>query len=410
MAKRRKKGEGSFNTNGKGWDYRVIMGKTAEGKPKFKSFYGRTKEDAKNRYEDWRKSQTDFTDAEFTDWTVGEWAEFWYKNYVVGKVKVTTHSDDRSILNAHIITGIGHLKLKTLRGVDLQKFYNSLGTKSNGKGGYLSPKTIKNVYAVVNRMLKCAYINELIEKNPNEKTRLPKRPHKEVVPLLEQDQFKLEELCLRERKPMDILILVLMNTGIRMGEALGLQWNKIDFKNNIITVNQQLQAIDDTTPNAKHKTKLAIIDSTKTKHSNRRLPIGDYIVKLLKYQKSVCATNRLKYGVNYQNNELVFSKDNGGFICDTVFREHFKSRLRELNLPDTRIHDLRHSFATRAFESGTDIKLVSSYLGHSCIGITLDTYSHVTPQKLEEVVHKTSKRFNKHFNNYEKIACENIPN
>ena len=410
MAKRRRRGEGSFNTNGNGWDYRIVVGKNTDGKPKYKSFYGRTKEQAQKKFEDWRKSQSDFSNAEFNDWTVAEWAEFWHKNYVVGKVKITTHSDDRSILNAHIIPGIGHFKLKGLKGVDLQKFYNALGEKSNGKGGKLSPKTIKNVSAVVNRMLHCAYINDLIAENPNKKTRLPKRPHKEVVPLLEKDQFKLEGLCLKERQTMDVLILFLINTGLRMGEALGLQWDKIDFEDNIVTVNQQLQAIDDTDPKAKHKTKLAIIDSTKTKHSNRKIPINDEIVKLLKYQKAVYAKNKLRLGTKFQDNNLVFGKDNGGFICDTVFREHFKSRLHELNLPDTRIHDLRHSFATRAFEAGTDIKLVSSYLGHSCIGITLDTYSHVTPQKLEEVINKTSPRFKKHFNNYEKIACEDISN
>lgn len=406
---RRKRGEGSFNTNGNGWDFRIVTGKTEAGKPQYKSFYGRTKEEAENRYKDWRKSQTEFNDSEFKDWTVGEWAEFWYKEYVVGKVKITTHSDDRSILNTHIIPGIGAIKLNKLTGPMLQKFYNAVGLKDNGRGEKLSPKTIKNVSAVVNRMLHCAYINDLISENPNKKTKLPKRPHKEVVPLLEQDQFKLEELCLQERKTMDILILVLINTGLRMGEALGLQWKKVDFDKNILTVNQQLQAIEDNDPKAKHKTKLAIIDSTKTKHSNRKLPIDETLAKLLKYQKSVYARNKLKLGTEFQDNNLVFGKDNGGFICDTVFREYFKSRLRELDIPDTRIHDLRHSFATRAFEAGTDVKLVSSYLGHSGIGITLDTYSHVTPNKLKEVIHKTALRFKKHFNNSEKIACEDIP-
>ena len=82
-----------------------------------------------------------------------------------------------------------------------------------------------------------------------------------------------------------------MNTGLRMGEALGLQWNKVDFDKNIITVNQQLQAIENDDPNSKRKTKLAIIDSTKTKHSNRKLPIEDHLMKLLKYLKARYAKN-----------------------------------------------------------------------------------------------------------------------
>jgi len=134
MSKRRARGEGSFNTNGNGWDFRIVTGKTEAGKPQYKSFYGRTKEEAENRYKDWKKSQGEFNDSEFKDWTVGEWAEFWYKEYVVGKVKITTHSDDRSILNTHIISGIGAIKLNELTGPMLQKFYNAVGLKDNGRG------------------------------------------------------------------------------------------------------------------------------------------------------------------------------------------------------------------------------------------------------------------------------------
>ena len=103
--------------------------------------------------------------------TIAQWANCWFDNYVVGHVKITTINDDRSILDKHIIPDLGHILIKKLKPHRLTVFYNTCLEKSNGKNGTLDPKTVKNIRAVVNRMLVRARKLGIIEKNPNIKPR-----------------------------------------------------------------------------------------------------------------------------------------------------------------------------------------------------------------------------------------------
>lgn len=410
MAKRRRNGEGCFSKNGNGFDYRISYN-DENGKTKYKYFWAKTKAECQAKAIKWRNEQEGiYSDEANANWTIGQWANFWYDNYVVGKVKITTQNDDRSILDRHIIVDLGNIKLKDLTGIKLQYFYNACGRKINGRGGYLSPKTIKNIYTVVNRMLKCAYNNDLIPTNPNEKTKLPKRPKKEVAALTEQDYEKIIKSCVNGGTTMDMLIIFYMLTGVRLGEGLGLQWSKINFNDKTIRINQQLQLVPNEDKSIKRKYIQTIIDSTKTKHSNRTLPVYDELIQIFRQEKHRKNVNKFRQGQKYNRDlDLVFCKDDGYFICDTVFRKFFNNKLEELGINHFRIHDLRHSYATRLFEDGkTDIKLVSKYLGHSSIGITLDTYTHILPEKLRDVVVNTEDKFKKYFNNSEKEIPDEI--
>ena len=98
------------------------------------------------------------------------------------------------------------------------------------------------------------------------------------------------------------------------------------------------------------------------------------------------------------------------FICDTTFRAFVNKRLAEAGIEHHKIHSFRHSCATTLFEEKADIKKVSKWLGHSCIGITLDTYTHVLPNHLEELAELQSNRFKRIFSSNEKdIPDEMLP-
>lgn len=361
----------------------------------------------------WRNEQNGiYTQDANSNWTIEQFANYWFDNYVVGKVKNTTESDDRSILDAHIIKGIGQYKLKNITGQTLNRFYNECAKKLNPKGEKISPKTVKNIYSVANRMFKCAYRNDIIPNNPNEKAVLPKRNKTFVTTLLPEEAEKLAQSCIKSGTTMDYLIVFLLCTGVRLGEALGLQWCKVNFIKEEIRIDQQLQSIRDTDKNAKRKFKKVVHPSTKTKYSNRTLPMLEGIIRLLNVVKHRQAPRKLKLGADYRKDlDLVFAKNDGYFICDTVLRKYFNDKLEELNIPHYRIHDLRHSYATRLFESGKyDAKTVSQILGHSCIGTTLDTYTHVMPEKLKNEIKKSSIIFKRYFNNTEKeIPDEMVP-
>ena len=406
MANKRKNGEGTFGSNGKGWDFIITLGKKENGKPHRKTFYGATKELAKAKYEAWLQEQVYAVPESMSDWTLGTWAEYWFDKIARKRCKETTISDDRSILNAHILPSLGSIKLKDLTWKTLQKFYDDLAEKPNGRGGTLSAKTVKNVYIVINRILKKACKLDLIPKNPNENVELPKTVRNKPKRSLDIEvQEKLSNYCLKEDTTMALLIVFLMGTGLRLGESLGLQWSKVNFEDNFIKIEQQLQAIEDKAPDAKHKNKLQIIDSTKTTSSIRELPIAEDLVKLLKHLKVKYNKNKMKLGVNYINKNLVFGKDNGDFICDTVLRKHFNDILEKLNIPHTRLHDLRHTFATTACEVGK-VEDVSAYLGHKSIVTTVDMYIHADRKKLKSLAYKMGSRFRKEKEDSRKIACE----
>jgi len=409
MAKqsKRKNGEGAHYKDGNNYCIRVRIGKKANGQPKYKYFSAKTEELVQAKFDEWKHEQVYTVPNEMSEWTVGAWAEYWFKTIACKRNKITTISDDRSILDAHILPALAPIKLKKLTWLDLQRFYDSVGKKPNGKGGTLSPKTIKNIYIVANRILKAAKKRGLILTNPNENVELPKSPRnkpKRALGMTMQEQ--LRDYCIDENTIMALLVVFLMDTGLRLAEALGLQWSKVNLEENYIKIEQQLQAVPNTDPNAKRKTKLEIIDSTKTTSSIRELPILEDAVQVLKLLRKHYAKNRMKLGSNYSDNDLVFGKEDGCFICDTVFRHYFNDIQEKLEIKEhVRIHDLRHTFATTARDR-VPIDDVSNYLGHKSVVTTMDMYVHSDRHKLKKLAKAMGSRFKKEKEDSRKLACE----
>lgn len=411
MAKRRRNGEGCFSKNGNGFDYRFPY-KDECGKTKYGYVYGKTQEICLEKAEKRKAELEGRCPEDITgNVTVEQWANYWFDNYVVGHVKITTINDDRSILDKHIIPGIGHRPLNSIKGLRLTKFYNDCLKKSNGRGGTLDPKTVKNIRAVVNRMFECAYQNELIKENPNRKAKYPKCTKKETQILSQEDYDKLIKYCCEQGTQWDMLIVFFLCVGSRLGETLGLQWSKINFQKHEIRIDQQMQPVIHNDKNYKYKYKKQIIDTTKTKTSNRTIPMFPEVEQILRHVRKLQAENKMKLGQKYfRDLDLVFARQDGYFICDTTFRAFVNKRLAEAGIEHHKIHSFRHSCATTLFEEKADIKKVSKWLGHSCIGITLDTYTHVLPHHLEELAELQSNRFKRIFSSNEKdIPDEMLP-
>lgn len=411
MAKRRRNGEGCFSKNGNGFDYRFPY-KDECGKTKYGYVYGKTQEICLEKAEKRKAELEGRCPEDITgNVTVEQWANYWFDNYVVGHVKITTINDDRSILDKHIIPGIGHRPLNSIKGLRLTKFYNDCLKKSNGRGGTLDPKTVKNIRAVVNRMFECAYQNELIKENPNRKAKYPKCTKKETQILSQEDYDKLIKHCIDQATQWDMLIIFFLFIGARLGEGLGLQWSKINFEKHTIRIDQQMQSVPNKDKNSKYKYTKKIIDSTKTKSSNRTLPMSSDVEQILRHVRKLQAENKMAQGAKYHRDlDLVFAREDGYFICDTTFRAFVNKRLEEAGIEHHKIHSFRHSCATNFFEQKADIKKVSKWLGHSNIGTTIDTYTHAQTHHLEELAEMQSNRFKKIFNSNEKeIPDEMLP-
>ena len=114
------------------------------------------------------------------------------------------------------------------------------------------------------------------------------------------------------------------------------------------------------------------------------MALDEATVTALKAHSAQQATERLAFGLGYEDNGLVFTREDGTPLHPVLFSQIFEGHARRLGLPMIRLHDLRHTYATLALQAGINIKVVSETLGHATVGFTLDVYSHAIPAMQEE--------------------------
>jgi integrase len=161
---------------------------------------------------------------------------------------------------------------------------------------------------------------------------------------------------------------------MREGELLGLRWRDVDLKRGTVQV-QASRRYDGATA------------ETKTARSRRQVLLTGIACEALSRHRAVQASERLRLGPDWEDNDLVFANTIGRSVtAQNLLQRYFYPALERLELPRIRFHDLRHTAATLLLAEGVHPKIVSEMLGHTEIGITLDLYSHVTPTMQAEAV------------------------
>lgn len=118
------------------------------------------------------------------------------------------------------------------------------------------------------------------------------------------------------------------------------------------------------------------------------------VFQALKAQKLRQSEWRLKAGTAWQpweGNQLVFTNETGGHLAHFTVYKHYKKIVRDLNIPDARFHDLRHTYAVASLQAGDDVKTVQENLGHHTAAFTLDQYGHVTERMKKESTDRMEK-------------------
>lgn len=175
----------------------------------------------------------------------------------------------------------------------------------------------------------------------------------------------------------NIGLLICLQSGLRIGEVCGLQWRDLDLADGVIRVRKTVQRIY--LADGDYKRYFLSIDTPKTPASLRDIPMSGELKALIRPLK------RLMPPENY-----VLSNARGP-MEPSSFRAYYYRLLKELGIPRTRFHALRHSFATRCIESRCDYKAVSAILGHSSISTTLDLYVHPGFKEKKHVVDQVSR-------------------
>ncbi|MGN6609146.1 MAG: site-specific integrase [Jatrophihabitans sp.] len=164
---------------------------------------------------------------------------------------------------------------------------------------------------------------------------------------------------------------LLVMTGMRRGEALGLGWDAIDLDLGAVSIRRTLV---DVRPGG-----VPVWSDPKTDRGRRVVRLDDGTVAKLRAHRAAQAEERLLVGAGYRDHGLVFAMPDGRPIHPDRFSREFTQTVGRSDLPEIRLHDLRHTWATLALQAGVHPKVVQERLGHSNIAITLDIYSHVIP-------------------------------
>lgn len=355
---------------GSGYEGRVMFER------KTYTVHGKTLAEAVNNLSSLRYNLYHGSFVENSKLTFDEWFSVWMEEYKKHRVKIGTYESYKSYYQSLVRPQFGKTPLCKIKCTDIQKLYNSLADS-----GYSLP-TIKIVSVIVGGCLQQAVNNGMLERNYARLALLPKKTERNTRTALTREQQNLFVLGAQNSYLYNFFV-VLLRTGLRNGELRGLKYSDIDFNNKVLHVRRTLKYIDG---------RGYFEDTPKTLSSVRDIPLTDYLINLLRAQRSYWG-----FSAERPNRYLFCTKDGLPLSRDRVQKEldRIVQSINESGYPFDRItpHVFRHTFATRAIEAGMSPQVLKTILGHSSLAMTMDLYSHVMPETQTAEMEKISSAF-----------------
>ena len=322
-------------------------------------------EEVKRNYKQYLPAKCSFETNEaekYFEVYLNEWLESYkhkieentYYSYKTIVTKVTEYFEGKNI------------KLKDLKPVHIQKFYDSLYKK--GLGG----NSVLHYHANIRKALDSAMKLDIIQSNPADKIERPKKEQ------FIGDCYNLEELqTLFEKSkddPLEIVIQIASFYGLRRSEVLGLKWSAFDFTNDTITIKHKVveTIVDD-------KRTILLKDKTKNSSSYRSLPLIPEIKENLLAHKKKIENNKKLCGNSYNKEykDYICVDSTGKIFRPEYITDHFSLLLKKKELRHIRFHDLRHSCASLLLAKNIPMKAIQEWLGHSTYSTTANLYTHL---------------------------------
>lgn len=272
-------------------------------------------------------------------------------------VKESTYCNYLTIINNHLSRDSELISIYSISNIMLQEYILYKLKYGSVSGGCLSSKTVRDILVVLKMFLKYCFHNNII-KEFNLNVKFPKLIHCNKPEIVENVQYiKLVNYLKENNNSINMSILLLLSTGIRVGELCALQYQDVDFNNCTIKITKTLQRIY-----YKDNSSKVVITTPKTSSSIREVPLSKSVMHYLK-ETNMILTNYI-------------TTNSSKYLEPRGIRSRMKSICKKIGIKYIKLHTLRHTFATKCIENKIDYKTLSVLLGHSTINTTLNLYVH----------------------------------
>lgn len=357
---KRANGEGSVYRRGpRSWEARITVGYGQDGRQIRKFFYGKTRAEAQDKLSralaDAKEGLAPCDDRQ----TVGQFLKRWLKDCAKPSVRPSTYTRYEQAVRLHLSPKLGQIRLVDLSHKDLQRFMNQKLEEG------LSPRSVQILHATLRAALNRAVLWGDVRRNVARVVQPPRSSPKPVDPFTPDEARAFLKAV--EGHRLQALFVLALATGLRQGELLGLRWQDIDLEEGMLSVRYALGRRDGG----------YCLVEPKTRQSRRTIALPEIAIEALKTHRSRQVQERLAVGPGWTELDLVFTTDRGQPMNSRAPYGQFRRVLETAGLRPQRFHDLRHCCATLLLVQGVHPRLVMETLGHSDVGITLNTYSHV---------------------------------
>ena len=317
--------------------------------------------------------------------SLSDWYQEWLFEIKAQSLKPRSIADYKNVFEKHIKEyPIAKMSIAEITKTDITRHFNRLA--KDGK----SLQTIKKVKL---RMSGCfTAADDYIEKNPVKFATLPKAKDNHRIYTSKAEKFAVlgENVYSKEEQTklinalgsdwyVDFLLLFILGSGLRIGEALAL--NYIDIKDGKVHINKAVQR----TPIIVDREVVRyerLVDTPKTVNSIRTVPLPNILIEgVQKRIREIKAQDEL-----FTDNGLLFPNEFGDYLNDRRVLRRLKALQSGLKLPNSNVHGLRHSYATRLLEAGKPIQTISKLLGHANVELTQGIYAHVMDSLKDDAV------------------------
>lgn len=362
-------GENIYKRKDGRWEGRYRNGYKPNGTIKYSSLYGQTYGEVKAKLEAVKRAEKapqKSLQVKLCDVAL-EWLEM-----AKIKVKESTYALYRRNVESHILPHIGGLKLSQITSQRLTAFASDLllHGRCDGKGG-LSPNTVQDICTLTGSILE--YAKKEYKANVSLEAPTVKAPDKEMRVLSLDEQQKLEIYLFANIDLIAIGFLLTLYTGLRLGELCALRLSDFDLSLGTVKITKTMQRVKNFDPKGTTKTKI-IIDTPKSRASVRVLPLPGFLLDIIK--KRYCSASPCAY---------LLTGSISRFVEPRAVEYRFKQITDNCNLKTVNFHALRHTFATRLAEHGTDIKTLAELMGHANSKMTYQ-YMHSSEQQKRAVM------------------------